>query len=59
MITEREVRLITLYADMIQDEAMGLAAQEAVSEYGADADRSNPTIHEVLRELHQAGYRHV
>jgi len=44
---------------MIQDEAMGLAAQQAVSEYGADADRSNPAIHTVLRELHQAGYRYA
>jgi hypothetical protein len=57
MITEREIRLITLYADMIQDVAMGLAAQQDVSEYGADADQDNPTIHDVLRELHQAGYR--
>jgi hypothetical protein len=57
MLTEREVRLITLYADMIRDEAMGLAAQEAVSEYGADADRGNPAVQTVLRELRQAGYR--
>jgi len=57
MLTEREIRLITLYADMIQDEAVGLAAQQAVSEYGTDADRRNPAIHTVLRELRQEGYR--
>jgi hypothetical protein len=57
MLTDREIRLITLYADMIQDEAMGLAAQQAVSEYGADADRTDPTIHTILRELRQEGYR--
>ena len=57
MLTEREVRLITLYADMIRDEAMGLAAQQAVSDYGADADRDHPAIHTVLRELRQEGYR--
>jgi hypothetical protein len=57
MLTDREIRLITLYADMIQDEALGLAAQEAVAEYGADADQGNPTIHTVLRELRQGGYR--
>ncbi|HEX9870342.1 MAG TPA: hypothetical protein VGC99_17455 [Candidatus Tectomicrobia bacterium] len=57
MLTEREIRLITLYADMIQDEAVGLAAQQAVSEYGTDADRGNPAIHTVLRELRQEGYR--
>jgi hypothetical protein len=57
MLTDREIRLITLYADMIQDEAVGLAAQQAVSEYGADADRTNPAIHTILRELRQEGYR--
>jgi hypothetical protein len=57
MLTEREVRLITLYADMIPDQAMGLAAQEAVSEDGTDADRGYPAIHLVLRELRQVGYR--
>jgi hypothetical protein len=57
MLTDREIRLITLYADMIQDEALGLAAQEAVSEYGTDADQGNPAIHIVLRELRQGGYR--
>jgi acyl-CoA hydrolase len=57
MLTEREIRLITLYADMIQDEAMGLAAQQAVSEHGANADRGNSAIHTVLRELRQEGYR--
>jgi hypothetical protein len=57
MLTEREVRLITHYADLIRDEAMGLAAQQAVSDYGADADLHNPAIHTVLRELRQEGYR--
>jgi hypothetical protein len=57
MLTEREIRLITHYADMIRDEAMGLAAQQAVSDYGADADRAHPAIHTVLRELHKEGYR--
>jgi hypothetical protein len=57
MLTEREVRLITHYADMIRDAAMGLAAQQAVSDYGADADRDYPAIHTVLRELHKEGYR--
>jgi hypothetical protein len=57
MLTEREVRLITHYADMIPDEAMGLAAQQAVSDYGADADQINPTIQIVLRELRKEGYR--
>jgi hypothetical protein len=57
MLTEREVRLITHYADMIRDEAMGLAAQQAVSDYGTDADRHNPTIRTVLCELHKEGYR--
>jgi hypothetical protein len=42
---------------MIRDEALGLAAQQAVSDYGADADRANPTIQTVLRELREAGYR--
>ena len=32
MLTEREIRLITLYADMIGDHATGLAAQQAVSD---------------------------
>jgi hypothetical protein len=57
MLTEREVRLITNYADMIRDQAMGLAAQQAVSDYGTDADRTNPTIHFVLCELRTEGYR--
>jgi hypothetical protein len=57
MLTEREVRLITHYADMIRDAAMGLAAQQAVSDYGADADRDYPAIHTVLRALRQEGYR--
>jgi len=57
MLTEREVRLITHYADMIRDEAMGLAAQQAVSDYGADADWDNPAIHTVLCELRKDGYR--
>jgi hypothetical protein len=57
MLTEREVRLITHYADLIRNEAMGLAAQEAVSEYGTDADRYHPAIQTVLRELRQEGYR--
>jgi hypothetical protein len=57
MLTEREIRLITLYADMIDDHATGLAAQEAVSDYGPDADQSYPAIHTVLRELQKAGYR--
>ena len=57
MLTEREVRLITLYADMIRDQAMGLAAQQAVSDDGPDADRSYPAIHTVLRELRKEGYR--
>ena len=57
MLTEREIRLITWYADMIGDHAVGLAAQQAVSDDGRDADRSYPTIHLVLRELCKAGYR--
>ena len=57
MLTEREIRLIAHYADMIRDEALGVAAQQAVSDYGTDADRANPTIQTVLRELYQAGYR--
>jgi len=57
MLTEREVRLITLYADMIRDQAMGLAAQQAVSDDGPDADQSYPAIHTVLRELRKEGYR--
>ena len=57
MLTEREIRLITLYADTIDDHAVGLAAQQAVSDAGSDADRSYPTIHTVLRELRKARYR--
>jgi hypothetical protein len=57
MLTEREIRLIMLYADMIRDHATGLAAQEAVSDHGPDADRSYPAIHTVLRELRKEGYR--
>jgi hypothetical protein len=57
MLTEREVRLITLYADLISDQAMGLAAQQAVSDDGTDADRGYPAIHLVLRALRQEGYR--
>jgi hypothetical protein len=57
MLTEREMRLITDYADMIRDKALGLAAQQAVSDYGTEADRANPTIQTVLRELREAGYR--
>ena len=57
MLTEREVRLITHYADMLRDEAMGIAAQQAVSDYGTDADRHNSTIRTVLCELHKEGYR--
>ncbi len=57
MLTAREIRLITHYADMIRDEALGLAAQQAVSDYGTDADRVNPTLQIVLRELREAGYR--
>jgi hypothetical protein len=57
MLTEREMRLITHYADMIRDEALGCAAQQAVSDYGTHADRANPTIQAVLRELYEAGYR--
>jgi hypothetical protein len=57
MLTEREMRLITLYADTIRDEALGVAAQQAVSDDGAHADQANPTIRTVLRELYAAGYR--
>jgi hypothetical protein len=57
MLTEREIRLIMLYADMISDQAVGLAAQQAVSDDGPDADQSYPAIHTVLRELRKAGYR--
>jgi hypothetical protein len=57
VLTEREVRLITHYADMISDEALGLAAQQAVSDYGTDADWHHPTIRTVLCELHKQGYR--
>jgi hypothetical protein len=57
MLTEREIRLVTLYADMIGDQAVGLAAQQAVSDDGPDADRSYPAIHTVLCELRKAGYR--
>jgi hypothetical protein len=57
MLTEREIRLITHYADLISDEAMGLAAQEAVFHYGTDADQVQPTIHAVLGELRKKGYR--
>jgi hypothetical protein len=57
MLSEREMRLITHYADMIRDEALGFAAQQAVSDYGTNADRANPTIQTVLRELYEAGYR--
>lgn len=57
MLTEREIRLITLYADMLGDHAVGLSAQQAVSDDGRDADRSYPTSHLALRELRQAGYR--
>jgi hypothetical protein len=57
MLTEREVRLITLYADVIRDQATGLAAQQAVSDDGHNADQSYPAIHTVLRELQKAGYR--
>jgi len=42
---------------LIRDEAMGLAAQQAVSDYGADADWENPAIHTVLCELRKDGYR--
>jgi hypothetical protein len=57
MWTEREVRLITLYADVIRDQATGLAAQQAVSDDGPDADQSYPAIHTMLCELQKAGYR--
>jgi hypothetical protein len=57
MLTEREVRLIMLYADMIRDQATGLAAQQAVSDDGPDADQSDSAIHTVLRELRKEGYR--
>ena len=57
MLTEREVRLITHYADMIRDTAMGLAAQQAVSDDGTDADRNYPAIQTILRELRKEGYR--
>jgi len=57
MLTEREMRLITHYADMIRDAALGVAAQQAVSAYGAHAHRANPTLQTVLRELSAAGYR--
>ena len=57
MLTEREMRLITHYADMIRDETLGFAAQQAVSDYGTNADRANPTLQTVLRELYAAGYR--
>jgi len=56
MLTEREIRLITLYADTIGDHAVGLAAQQAVSDDGPDADRSYPAVHTGLRELRKAGY---
>jgi hypothetical protein len=46
-----------LYADVIRDQATGLAAQQAVSDDGPDADRSYPAIHTVLCELQKAGYR--
>jgi hypothetical protein len=42
---------------MIRNHAMGLAAQQAVSNDGTDADQSDPAIHTVLRELRKAGYR--
>jgi hypothetical protein len=42
---------------MISDEALGLAAQQAVSDYGTDADRHHPAIRTVLCELHKQGYR--
>jgi hypothetical protein len=57
MLTEREIRLITLYADMIGDHAAGLAAQDAVADHGPEADRRYPAIHTVLRELRKEGYR--
>jgi hypothetical protein len=57
MRTERAVRRITWYADMIGNHAIGLAAQHAVSNDGTDADQSDPAIHTVLHELRKAGYR--
>jgi hypothetical protein len=57
MLTEREVPLITLYADMMSDQALGFAVQQAVSDHGTDADRSYSVIHLVLRELRKEGYR--
>jgi len=42
---------------MIRNHAMGLAAQQAVSNDGTDADQNYPAIHTVLRELRKAGYR--
>jgi hypothetical protein len=57
MLPEPEMRLITHYADMIRDEALGCAAQQAVSDYGTNVDRANPTMPTVLRELYEAGYR--
>jgi hypothetical protein len=45
------------YADMIGDPATGLAAQEALSDHGPDADQSDLAIHTVRRELRKEGYR--
>ena len=44
MLTELEMRLITHYADTIRDEALGVAAQQAVSDYGAHADQATPRM---------------
>ena len=57
LLTEREVRVIKLYADVISDQALGLAAQHAAFDHGTDADRSYSAIHLVLRELRKEGYR--
>jgi hypothetical protein len=42
---------------MIGEQATGLAAQQAVSDDGPEADQSYPSIHTVLRELRKEGYR--
>ena len=57
MLTEGEVRLIALYADMKSDQILGFASQQAVSDYGTDADRSYSAIHLLCRKLRKEGYR--
>jgi hypothetical protein len=42
---------------MMSDQALELAAQQAASDHGTDAERSYSDIHLVWRELRKEGYR--